>query len=258
MKILTKKDPKKRPAASKYDSSKYPAFAVTVDTVFTTVRNGQLCVLLVQRGREPFEGSWALPGGFVEPNENADQAVARELLEETGVDVTANTVYLEQLKTYSAPKRDPRMRVVSVAYVVLHPYAGEVLGGDDASDARFWAIEDLNLDGKGGLDLAFDHAEIITDGIERVRAKLEYSSLATAFCAKKFSIPELRRVYEAVWGIKITPSNFHRKIISAPGLVTPCATKTVLGSPGGGRRAVLYKKGKATEIFPPLQRTEFN
>ncbi len=226
--------------------SEHPPFAVTVDLAVFTIRDGHFSVLLVQRGSEPFEGSWALPGGFVEPDEDAEQAAWRELAEETGVDrFGAGGGHLEQLRTYSAPDRDPRMRVVSVAHVAFAPDLPEPSAGSDAAHARWWVVDDLLEavpDSPDAPTLAFDHAEILRDAVERIRAKLEYTTLAAEFVAEPFTLPELRRVYAAVWGTPPDLGNFRRKVLGTDGFVVPTDDHgEVSGS--GGRRALLYRRG---------------
>ena len=189
------------------------AVAVTVDLVVFTIRDDQLCALAIRRGIPPYRGRWALPGGFVQEDEGLLDAARRELTEETGLELP---VHLEQLATFGEPKRDPRMRVVSVAYLAFGPDLPEPRAGTDAADARWRLVADL-LSSSGRL--AFDHDQILADGLERARAKLEYSPLATAFCAREFTVAELRHVYEVVWGIELDPRNFHRKVTSADGFV---------------------------------------
>lgn len=241
-----------------YDPSKYPSVAVTVDIVLLTVRAGRLSVLLVQRKGPPFQGRWALPGGFVEPEDDLDGAARRELEEETGVLVAGggddmHLGHIEQLRSYGAPGRDPRMRVVSVAYVGFTAHNEVAVAGSDAADARFWALDDLAVPGIGaddGVALAFDHATIIADGVERARAKLEYTTLATAFLDEPFTLGELRRVYEAVWGVSLHEGNFRRKVLSTPGFVE----STGRTAPTDGRPAALYGRGSAAHLHPPILR----
>lgn len=227
-----------------YDPTAFPAVAVTVDLVVLTLRGGELHVLLVERGEEPFRGRLALPGGFVRPDETLDAAAVRELAEETGLrDVPG---HLEQLRSYGDPARDPRMRVVSVAYLALAPDLPEPAAGTDAADARWVPVARAS-----GSPLAFDHRAILADGVERARAKLEYTSLATAFCAPEFTVADLRAVYEAVWGTGLDPRNFHRKVTSTPGLLVDTGrTRTE----GRGRPATLYRAGDARTLQPPFTR----
>src|SRR5207247_821355 len=159
------------------------AFAVTVDLVVFTIRDEQLCTLAVKRGGPPYRGRWALPGGFVEEDEDLLAAALRELAEETGLIELA--VHLEQLATYGARRRDPRQRVVSVAYLALAAELPDPAAGSDAAAARWRPLDEL-LGAR--LGLAFDHDQILEDGLERARAKLEYSPLATAFCAPAFTV----------------------------------------------------------------------
>jgi len=229
-----------------YDPADFPAVAVTVDLVVLTIRDDELCVLLVRRGEAPYKGQWALPGGFVRPDEDLDAAAARELHEETGL--SADDVHVEQLATYGAPRRDPRMRVVSVAYLALAPDLPVPQSGTDAAAARWTAV--ASIQGQRHR-LAFDHERILDDGLERARAKLEYTPLAAAFCGPEFTVAEVRRVYEIVWGATIDARNFHRKATSTAGFLTPAGSTTTRD---GGRPAQLYRRGPAELLLPPLIR----
>lgn len=220
--------------------------AVAVDLVVLTVRDGRFLTVVVERGIPPFKGRMALPGGFVLNDETLAEAATRELAEETGV--AADTGHLEQLATYGDPKRDPRGRVVSVAYLALVPDLPDPVAGSDAAGAGLASVDDLLGDPDG---LAFDHHRILSDGVERARAKLEYSTLATAFCPDAFTVGELRGVYEAVWGFPLDPRNFHRKITSTPGFVKETGIKTTRQ---GGRPAQLYRPGGAKFLHPPFLR----
>lgn len=212
-----------------------------------TVRDDTLCALVIRRGVAPYKGRWALPGGFVRPDEDLDAAAGRELSEETGL--RSREVHLEQLASYGAPRRDPRMRVVTVAYLALAADLPTPQAGTDAADARWRSLDQL-LD-RGG-QLAFDHAEILRDGVERARAKLEYTPLATAFCPHVFTVGELRRVYEIVWGEAIDARNFHRKATKTEGFLTPIGRTTTRD---GGRPAQLYRRGPIDLLYPPLLRS---
>jgi 8-oxo-dGTP diphosphatase len=253
-----------------YDPRAFAPIAVTVDVVTLTIRDGALDVLLVQRGVPPFEGQWALPGGFVKPRpgasgasgpaaeEDLDEAAIRELAEETGQRL--GRIHLEQLATYGTPGRDPRMRVISVAYLVFAPELPEPQAGSDAQAAAWVPVDTLGLAEGGGQrpgttrKLAFDHARILADGLERARSKLEYAPLATAFVADEFTISELRAVYETVWGERLHAGNFHRKVLSVPGFVESTGETTETGGPRGGPRARLYRRGDARLLHPALLR----
>ena len=229
-----------------YDAGAFAPVAVTTDIVLLTIRDGALCVLLVRRGDHPFRGRWALPGGFVRPDEDLERAARRELAEETGVAQPPG--HLEQLRTYGHPRRDPRMRVVSVAYVGLVPDQPAPAPSTDAADARWWAVGDI--EGPRPPRLAFDHATIVADGIERARAKLEYTTLATSFVAEPFTLAELRQVYECVWAVPIHGPNFRRKVLATPGFVAPVEAKRG----GVGRPAELFRRGGATVLRRPILR----
>jgi 8-oxo-dGTP diphosphatase len=215
---------------------------VTVDLVVLTIREGALNALLIRRGIPPYRGRWALPGGFVLDDEDLPAAAERELREETGVRTAAG--HLEQLRTYGSPRRDPRGRVVSVAYLALVPDLPAPTAGSDAAGAQWRPVE-------VGQRLAFDHDEILRDGVERARAKLEYTSLAAAFCPAEFTIAELRGVYEAVWGTDLDPRNFHRKVTTTDGFVTSTGRRRAQAV---GRPAELFRQGDADVLYPPLLR----
>ncbi|MGW9027593.1 NUDIX domain-containing protein [Streptomyces sp. NPDC055722] len=228
-----------------YDKYAFEPFAVTVDLAVLTLRAGALHVLLVERGQEPYAGRWALPGGFVRPEESAEDAARRELAEETGL-ADVSGLHLEQLRTYSDPGRDPRMRVVSVAFAALLPDPPEPHGGGDAAQARWLPYEAAG-------PLAFDHDRILVDAQERVGAKLEYTCIATAFCPTEFTLGELQQVYETVWGTSLDRPNFRRKVLATPGFVEPVPGAARLTG-GRGKPAALYRAGGATALHPPLLR----
>lgn len=219
--------------------------AVAVDLVVLTVRDDRLQVLTVTRGIPPQRGAAALPGGFVLPDEDLHDAAIRELHEETGLDPAPG--HLEQLRTYGAPDRDPRMRVVSVAWLFLGPDLPLPRAGSDAAAAAWTPLADL----RRGDGLAFDHDRILADGIERARAKLEYTPLAAAFCDQEFTVSQLRHVYEVVWDTRLDPRNFHRKVTSTPGFVVDTGRTE---SSGRGRPAALYRRGDLELLHPPLLR----
>jgi 8-oxo-dGTP diphosphatase len=206
-----------------YDPSAFPAFAVTVDVVVFTLEGGRLHVLLVQRGTPPHERAWALPGGFVLPREGLEEAARRELAEETGVE--SGPRHLEQLGAYGDPDRDPRMRVVTVAWWAVIPELPTPQAGSDAAFADLIGVDEI-LDGQ--LELAFDHRQILEDALEALRQRLEDTTLASAFEPGPFRISDLRRVYEAVWGVRLEPGNFQRKVRKVPGWLEPCAEEEIL------------------------------
>lgn len=217
-------------------------FAVAVDLVVLTVRSGELSTLLVERGVAPFTGTLALPGGFVLPHEDLIDAATRELVEETGLALTGH--HLEQLASYAAPDRDPRGRVLSVGHLALVPDLPEPHAGSDAADSAWHPVA-------GVAALAFDHTRILAKGVERARAKLEYTTLAATFCPPEFTVAQLRRVFEAVWGTELDPRNFQRKVTSTPGFLLPTGA---LVSGGRGRPAQLFRRGPATTLHPPMLR----
>jgi 8-oxo-dGTP diphosphatase len=220
--------------------------AVTVDLVIFTVRRGELQVLLITRRNSPYQGDLALPGGFVRRHESLDNAALRELSEETGID--GRKLHLEQLRAYGIPDRDPRGRVITVAYLALGPDLPLPQAGTDAETARWEAVTSA-LGSK--TQLAFDHLAILGDALERARTQLEYTSVAAAFCPEPFTISDLRHVYEAVWGTSLDPSNFRRKVTRAEDFVVPTGA---FRSPEIGRPAPLYRKGSSSVLFPPLLR----
>ena len=219
-------------------------FALTIDLVVLTVRSDTLYVLVRDRGSAPFAGRSALPGGFVAESEDLPTAAFRKLSNATGL--PRDTTHLEQLASYGAPDRDPRGRVVTIAYLALLPWAAIPPAG--VRDARWRPAPELLADPR---TLAFDHHRILSDGVERARSKLEYSSLAAEFCPAEFTIAQLRRVYEAVWGARVDPRNFHRKVTGTDGFVVATDRYT---DGDRGRPARLYRKGPASSLHPPLLR----
>jgi len=199
---------------------------LTVDVVIFTIQDHALQVLLVRRGIPPFQGSWAVPGGFVLENEPLDAAARRELEEETGV----RDVYLEQLYTFGAPGRDPRGRVVTVAYFALIAADRAPRAGSDAAEARWWPAKSLP-------ELAFDHGEIIACALERLRNKLEYTTVGFQLLPERFTLGELQAVYEAILGRRLDKRNFRRKM-NLLGILTPLKESRRLGQ---ARPARLYR-----------------
>jgi 8-oxo-dGTP diphosphatase len=175
---------------------------VTVDIVIFTIQCEELKVLLVKRGIPPFKGQLALPGGFVHEDESLDEAAMRELREETGV----SDVYLEQLYSFGEPGRDPRERIITVSYYALiSADRSQLAAGTDTTEAAWWPMSKL-------LALAFDHRKILDYALERLRNKLEYTTVGFQLLPAKFSLTELQGVYEAILGKKLDKRNFRRKI----------------------------------------------
>ncbi|KUL29187.1 NUDIX hydrolase [Actinoplanes awajinensis] len=229
------------------DAWEPPHVLLAVDLVIFTLRGGRLQVLLVQRGVAPFAGAMALPGGFLNhAEEDLAAAAGRELAEEAGL--AAEELHLEQLGVYGTPGRDPRGRVVSVAYLAIAPRLPEPVAGTDAAQA-WWVPTDVAL--ADGAALAFDHRQIITAGVERARTKLEFSALATAFCGAMFTIAELQEVYEAVWGVRLDPRNFYRKVQSVDGFIVPAGPTR---KNDNGRPARLFRPGPRDTLHPPMTR----
>ena len=220
-------------SSSEYNPRDYPPVAVTVDIVIFTIQEKELQVLLVERGEEPFLGRWALPGGFLKPDEDLDAAAERELDEETNVTIEAD--YLEQFGAYSSPERDPRMRVVTVAYWAICSDLPDLVGGGDAADARLFPVSEIE---QREVELAFDHYEIVCDAVKHAHSSLD-PLIAAKFCHPEFTISELRNVYEAVLNRSIDQGNFQRKVRANSMFLNVSAAKTSEG-PRGGRPASLW------------------
>lgn len=220
----------------------YPCPSVTVDVIIFTLYDNDLQVLLVKRGNPPFEGMWAIPGGFVGIDESLERAALRELEEETGV----RDVYLEQLYTFGDAGRDPRGRVITVAYFALVPAtAVQPRAGYDAAEARWWSMYDLP-------PLAFDHAGILAYALQRLRYKLEYTAVGFELLPEAFTLSELQAAYEIILGEKLDKRNFRRKILNADVIEEAGGYRT-----GEGRPAKLYHfrddavaEIKARRLFP--------
>jgi 8-oxo-dGTP diphosphatase len=217
-----------------------PRVAVSVDLVILTVREQALAALVWRRDTPPHPGRWALAGGFIRLDEDLPAAAGRVLAERAGL--AGAPVHLEQLRTYGYPDRDPRQRVVSVAYLGLAPD----LPAPTRAQMSWQPVASLG-------QMAFDHARILQDGVERARAKLEYTSLAAAFCRDQFTVAELRRVYEIVWDTPLDPRNFHRKVTGAEGFLVPVGS---VSASAGGRPAQLYRRGGADLLHPPMLRPQ--
>lgn len=225
-----------------YDASRFERPSVTVDLVIFTLRQEQLQVLLVKRKHWPFEGMWALPGGFVHMDESLEEAARRELEEETGV----RDVYLEQLYTFGDPDRDPRTRVITVAYFALVSSDRlKLRAATDAADVDWFPAT-------GPLPLAFDHADILSYAVTRLRYKLEYSAVGFQLLPAEFTLTELQTAYETILNEKLDKRNFRRRVLQAD-----VVEKTGFYRVGEHRPAKLYRfrddavaEVKARRLFP--------
>ena len=220
---------------------KHPV-SLTTDIVLFTVRHDELQVLLVRRAIEPFKGRWALPGGFVLPGETLEACASRELAEEAGL----RDVYLEQLYTFGAPERDPRGRVVTVAYFALVPSASlRPVGGSDASEAAWFPA-------RACPPLAFDHVDIVSLARQRLIAKLGYSTIALQLLPERFTLSECQRIFEIVLGHSLEKSAFRRRLRDAE-IIEQIPDAYARGS---NRPAALYRlrPGKETIFFPGVLR----
>jgi 8-oxo-dGTP diphosphatase len=219
--------------AHHYDASKYERPAVTVDVVMMSLRQRDLQVLLVKRRAWPYEGMWAIPGGFVNIDESLETAAKRELQEETGV----QDVYLEQLYTFGDPGRDPRTRVITVVYfALLDSERLQVKAGDDAVNVQWFSVYHLP-------PLAFDHSKILNYTLDRLRGKLEYTTIAFNLLPEQFTLRELQRVYEIILHRKLDKRNFRKKVLST-GILEDTGAKKMEGT---HRPARLYRFNPAAE-----------
>ena len=226
-----------------YDPNRYERPSVTVDVVIFSLLDNDLQVLLVKRKYAPFAGFWAIPGGFVRLDESLEDAAARELAEETGV----TGVFIEQLYTFGNPHRDPRTRVITVAYFALVPHdAINHRPGDDASEIGWFSMNHLP-------ELAFDHQEILDYARTRLRYKLEYTSVGFQLLPDVFTLTELQKAYEIILEESLDKRNFRRKILSADILEETGKRK----KEGEGRPAMLYRyrddavaEVKTRRLFP--------
>jgi 8-oxo-dGTP diphosphatase len=215
----------------------YPHPAVTTDVVIFTIREQKLELLLIKRSGPPYKGKWALPGGFVNPDEDLERCALRELEEETGI----SGVYLEQLYTFGKPQRDPRERVISVAYYALAPSGTlQVRAASDAAKVAWFPFDELP-------QLAFDHQEIVSVAHQRLAAKLDYSTIVFQFMPEKFTLGELQAVYEIARGEALDKRNFRKWILALDRIEETGETRRE----GNHRPAKLYRtksRGKVENI----------
>jgi len=182
----------------------YDKPSVTADIVIFTVQDNELKILLVKRAVEPFKNKWAIPGGFVKMNESLEDAAKRELMEETGV----GEVYLEQLYSFGEPKRDPRGRVITIAYVALiNSEKIKIRASTDVSEVQWFSIKKIP-------PLAFDHKKILDYALKRLKWKFEYTPIAFSLLSKEFTLGEIQKIYEIVFNQQFDKRNFSKKILS--------------------------------------------
>ena len=218
---------------------RYPHPAVTTDCVIFGFDGERLQVLLIERGIEPYKGKWAFPGGFLKMDETAEEGARRELKEETGLD----GAYMEQFHTFSAPERDPRERVITIAYYALVKIQ-EVKGGDDAASARWFPLDDIP-------SLAFDHDYILRMATQRLREQIHFQPIGFELLPEKFTLKELQLLYEAILGINFDRRNFSKKMMHLEILTD--LEETVWLTPK--REAKLYKFN--AEKYEELKRKGF-
>jgi 8-oxo-dGTP diphosphatase len=220
----------------------YPRAALTVDCVVFGFDEGDLKVLLIERGLEPFKGRWALPGGFVRVYETLDAAARRELQEEAGL----THVFLEQLYTFGEVNRDPRERVVSVAYYALVKLSEhEAKAATDAANAKWFPVSKVTK-------LAFDHADILGTAVERLKGKVRYQPIGFELLPPKFTLSQLQHLYEAVLGAELDKRNFRKKVLSFELLIPLKETQMV----GRHRPAQLFRFD--AEKYEKLKKRGFN
>ena len=179
----------------------YPRPAVTTDCIVFGFDGHDLKILLIERGLEPYKGSWAFPGGFLQMDETAEQGALRELKEETGIDLR----YIKQVGAFSDVNRDPRSRVITIAFYALAKKS-EVQGGDDAAKAQWFALNEVP-------HLAFDHDYILRKTMEKLRMDIHFEPIGFGLLDEQFTIPELQRLYEAILGVQFDRRNFYKKIL---------------------------------------------
>ena len=212
----------------------YPHPAVTTDIVIFTIRDNQLKLLQIMRGGEPYKGHWALPGGFVQLDESLEEGARRELAEETGI----SGVYLEQLYTYGAVERDPRERVITVAYYALIASDKIVLqAATDAEAVGWFSMDELP-------SLAFDHKNIVADAHQRLVAKLDYSTIAFQFMSNVFTLSELQNVYEIILREEMDRRNFRKWVLALDQIEETGDERRV----GAHRPAKLYRVNNPDKV----------
>lgn len=214
----------------------YPRPAVTADCIIFGFDEGELKLLLIERGIEPFKGKWAFPGGFLKMNETTDECARRELVEEAGIEPE----FIEQLYTFSEVDRDPRGRVITVAYFALVKLDGYIIqAGDDAKNVRWFPLSQIP-------SLAFDHDRIIRIALNRLRGKIRYQPIGFELLAEKFTMPELQNLYETVLELQLDRRNFRKKMLDTGLLIDH--NESVKGLPHKGAKYFSFDKKKYKEL----------
>lgn len=212
---------------AKYDPAVFDRPSVTVDALIFTVKDDSLQVALIKRAGEPFKGSWALPGGFIGMDESLEDSVKRKLSVKAGYE----NVYLEQLATFGNPDRDPRTRVITVAYFALtSPDNFQSVSSDSVSESKLFDVKKLPT-------LAFDHKQIIDFGIKRLRSKIQYSNIAYGLLPKEFTLTQLQKIYETILNRPLDKRNFRKKMLATKLLISTKKKTT----DSAHRPAELYK-----------------
>lgn len=237
-----------------YDTEQYAKPAVMVDISIFTIKDDKLQVLLVRRGGHPFKGMWSLPGGAVHVEKNGkyrfdetlDDAAKRELFEETGVEAR----YLEQVMTYGNATRDPRQWTLSVSYFALMDSTQlNIQHGSDAAEVKWHVVKDFGV----RVKLGFDHKELLSDAIRRLRSKVEYTAIAACLLPQAFTLPQLKKVYEILLQEEVPNKSFRRRIDGSD-IILPLAGQYDESDSGKkGRKALLYRynpKNEQALFFP--------
>ena len=228
-------------------ASEFAPAAMSVNVSIFAIYNDQFSILLSERNQGPFRFQWELPSSFVLPDESLIEAASRVLRKN---DMKAETTLLEQLGAYASPRRDPRMRSMTVAYTAVLPRIDNLALNSGPASPEFIPVAELV---SGSRNLAFDHDKIATDSLEKIRTQIGSTTLAAKFCPPEFTIAQLRNVYEKIWETSIEAGNFQRKTQQVPNFLIPLHKKAP-DVTGAGRPPKLFTSGALVEIHPPLKR----
>lgn len=226
------------------------SFSLNVSIVAFTITGNTLEILLTKRNQGPFRDAWELPSSPIHHEESPDTTVLRKLEDLTRKSIPIT--HLEQLATYGAPERDPRMRTISIGYLAVVPNFRKFEKPGLEINTEAISIREIK---QGNIKFAFDHETIVNDAIQRIQSKLEYTNIATRFFEDSFTLSQLRNVYEAAWDTSLTPGNFQRKILQQEGFLKPLGKK-LSGDNKSGRPAHLFVSGPEENLSPPLKRNK--